>query len=121
MKVVTAWKAKFSHCDFKQVPKSKNNPADSLATLASAVDFQFRHEISAQHILNPSIHKLDEESFIETLLQDGGIPLYPTSKMECSPRTRLKHRSCNTLPPDTHSLESSYKKNNTLGNTTIPI
>jgi len=26
LKVVTGWKAKFSHCNFKQVPRSKNQP-----------------------------------------------------------------------------------------------
>ena len=38
LKVVTTWKAKFSRCDFKQVPRFENSHTDSLATLSS-VDF----------------------------------------------------------------------------------
>ena len=45
LQLVLALKSKFFHCDFKQVPRSENNHADSLATLALAVDFQFRREI----------------------------------------------------------------------------
>jgi len=42
-------------------PEIKNSHADSLATLVSAVDFQFRHEIPVEYIPEPSIHKSDEE------------------------------------------------------------
>jgi len=45
LKVVTGWKAKFSCCDFKQVPRSENSHVDYLATLALVVDFQFKREI----------------------------------------------------------------------------
>ena len=61
LKVDTAWKAKFSYCNFKQVPRSENSHTDSLATLASAVNFQFKREIPVEHISKPSIQKSDEE------------------------------------------------------------
>ena len=61
LNVVIAWKTKFSRCDFKQVPRSKNNHADSLAALTSVVNFQFRCEITIEHIPKPSIKKPDEE------------------------------------------------------------
>jgi len=61
LKVVATWKAKVSHCNFKQIPRSENIHADSLATFASAVDFQFRREIPVEYIPMPSIRKLDEE------------------------------------------------------------
>ena len=61
LKIVMTWKAKFSHCDFKQIPRSENNHADSLTTLASIVDFQFGREIHVKHISKPSIHKPGEE------------------------------------------------------------
>ena len=61
MKIVTAWKSKFSRCSFIQVPRSENSHTDSLAMLASVVDFQFRREIRVEYISKPSIHKSDEE------------------------------------------------------------
>jgi len=54
-------KAKFSRCNFKQISRFKNSYADSLSTLASAVDFQFRREIPVENIQKSSIHKPDEE------------------------------------------------------------
>ena len=50
LKIVLTWKGKFSYCDFKQISRSENSHADSLATLASAIDFQFRREIHVEHI-----------------------------------------------------------------------
>jgi len=61
LKIVMTWKAKFSYCDLKQIPRSENSPADSLVILALAVDFQFRHEIHIEHIPKPSIHKPDDK------------------------------------------------------------
>jgi len=61
LKIVMTWKAKFSRYDFKQILRSENNHTDSLAKLASAIDFQFRCEIPIEHILKPSIHKPNEE------------------------------------------------------------
>ena len=61
LKIVMTWKAKFFRCDFKQISRSENSYPDSLSTLASAVDFQFRREISVEHIPKRSTHKLDEE------------------------------------------------------------
>jgi len=61
LKIVMTWKVKFSRCDFKQTQRSENSHSDSLATLASVVDFQSRREILIKHILKPSIHNTDEE------------------------------------------------------------
>ena len=61
LKVVMTWKVKFSHYDFKQILRSENSHAESLATLVSAVDFQFRREILIEHISKLSIHSPDEE------------------------------------------------------------
>ena len=63
LKVVTTWKAKFSHCNFKQVLRFENSHTDSRDTLALTVDFQFRREIPIKHIPKPSIQKSDEEIF----------------------------------------------------------
>ena len=41
--------------------RSEYSHVDSLAILASAINFQFRCEIAVKHILKLSIHKLDEE------------------------------------------------------------
>ena len=87
LKVITSWKAKLSCCDFKQVLRSENNHADSLATLASTIDFQFRRDISVEHISKPSIHKPGEEVFrldcfpgwrdpIISYLKNGTFPDY---------------------------------------------
>jgi len=43
--LVLSLKAKFSCCDFKWVPWSKNNHADSLANMASTTEFLFQREI----------------------------------------------------------------------------
>jgi len=59
LKIVMTWKAKFSRCDFKQILRSENSHADSLATQALVVDFQFRREIPVEHIPKPSIRKPD--------------------------------------------------------------
>ena len=53
--------SQISNCDIKKILRSKNSHVNSLATLASVVDFQFRREITVDHIPKPSIHKPDEE------------------------------------------------------------
>ena len=42
LQIVFSLKSKFPHCDFKHVSRSENNHAESLANLASAVDYQFQ-------------------------------------------------------------------------------
>ena len=61
LKIITTWKSKFSHCNFIQVSISKNCHTDSLAMLASSVNFQFRCEIPIEYIMKPSIHKSNEK------------------------------------------------------------
>jgi len=61
LKIITTWKSKFSRCNFIQVRRSENSYVDSLTTLASAIDFQFRHEIRIKYFSKPSICKFDEE------------------------------------------------------------
>ena len=39
-KLVSKLRKKFDNCSFKQVPRSENNHADSLANLASTVEWQ---------------------------------------------------------------------------------
>ena len=62
LKIVIAWKMKFSYCAFKQVLRSENSHTDSLVALTSVVDFQFRREIPVEHIPKSSIQKPDEEN-----------------------------------------------------------
>ena len=85
LKIATTWKSKFSHCNFVQVPRSENSHADSSATLASIITFQFKREIPIEYILKPNINKSDEEVLhlntslewmdpIMAYLQDGTVP-----------------------------------------------
>jgi len=46
---------KIPRCDFKWVPRFKNNHANSLANLAAATEFLFRREIFVKRIDNPSV------------------------------------------------------------------
>ena len=63
MQIVLSLKFKFSRCDFKQVSRSKNNQIDSLANLASAVEYQFPTE----YIMKPSIQRSrGEVLFLDT-------------------------------------------------------
>ena len=61
LKLVLSLKAKFFRYDFKRVPRSENNHADSLANLASTIEYQFRREILVKHIPTPSIQRSDKE------------------------------------------------------------
>ena len=49
LQLVLSLKSKFSQCEFKQVPRSKNNYTDFLANLASTVEYQFWREIPVVH------------------------------------------------------------------------
>ena len=60
--LVSRLKKKFDHCSFKQVPWSENNHADSLANLASAVEWQARREVPMDYIAKPSISIGREEA-----------------------------------------------------------
>ena len=64
LKIVMTWKAKFSSCDFKQIPRSENSHANSQATLASAVDFQFRREIPVEHTPSQAFTRPTRKSFV---------------------------------------------------------
>ena len=57
LQLVLSLKSKFLRCDFKQVPRSENNHANSLANLASAVEFQFMREIHVEYIVKPNIQQ----------------------------------------------------------------
>jgi len=41
LQIILSLKSKFLRCDFKQISRSKNNHANSLANLGSAVEHQF--------------------------------------------------------------------------------
>ena len=56
LEIITAWKSKFSHCNFIQVQRSGTGK-----TLASVVNFQSRHMIHVKYIPKSSIHKSDEK------------------------------------------------------------
>ena len=45
LQLVLGLKSKILRCNFKWVPRSKNNHADSLANLGAATEFQFRTQI----------------------------------------------------------------------------
>ena len=53
--LVSRLKKKFEHCSFKQVPRSENNHADSLANLASTIEWQSMREVPVDFISKPSI------------------------------------------------------------------
>ena len=57
LQLVLNLKSKFIHCDFKQISRSENNHADSLANLVLAVEYQFRREILVKHITEPIIQR----------------------------------------------------------------
>jgi len=57
LQLVLKLKFKIPRCDFKWVPRSENNHADSLANLGEATKFQFRREIPIKHITNPSVQQ----------------------------------------------------------------
>ena len=52
LQLILKMKSKIPQCDFKRVPRSENNHVDSLANLEVATEFQFRREISMEHITN---------------------------------------------------------------------
>jgi len=92
------------------------NYVDLLAMLTSAVDFQFRREIPIEHILKPSIHKLDEEVFCLDHSSGWTDPIISFLKDEMLPKAqKLQHIDT------THSSESSYTKNHIPDCITIPI
>ena len=120
LKIVMTWKAKFSRCDFKQIPKSENRHTDSLATIASVVDFQFRPEIPVEHIPKPSIHKPDEKLLrldsswgwrdtIISFLKDGTLPEDKTETQ------KLQHLATRYI-----LLGESYTRSHTPGCITTP-
>ena len=47
LQLILRLKSKVPRCDFRWVPRSENNHADSLTNLGAATEFQFRHEISS--------------------------------------------------------------------------
>ena len=53
--LVLRLKSKIPQCNFKWVPISKNNHADSLANLGAVTEFLFRQEIPVEYIANSSI------------------------------------------------------------------
>jgi len=57
LQLILSLKFKFPRCDFKQVPRSKNNHVDSLVNLVSVVEYQFQREIPVEYIAKPSIHR----------------------------------------------------------------
>ena len=57
LQLVLKLKSKIFRCDFKWVPRSENNHADSLTNLGAATEFQFRREISVEHIANLSVQQ----------------------------------------------------------------
>jgi len=113
LNVVTAWKTKFSRCDFKQVPRSKNNHADSLGALTSVVNFQFRCEITIEHIPKPSIKKPDEE--ILRLYRSPGWkdPIISFLKNGPFPEDKAEAQSYNISPRGMYSLGNFYTRNHT--------
>ena len=61
LQLVRGLKSKIPRCDFKWIPKSKNNHTDSLAYLGAAKEFQFRREIFVEHITNPGVLQPTED------------------------------------------------------------
>ena len=57
VQLVLGLKSKFLRCDFKQISRSENNHADSLANLGSTIKHQFRREIPVENITEPSIQQ----------------------------------------------------------------
>ena len=62
LKVVTAWRPNSPIATSNRF-RDPRTATDSLAMLASVVDFQFRREIPVEHTPKPNIHKPDEEIF----------------------------------------------------------
>ena len=57
LQIILSLKSKFPRCDSKQVSRLENIYVDSLANLASAMEYKFRREILVEHIAKPSIRQ----------------------------------------------------------------
>jgi len=79
LQLVFEFKYKIPRCSFKWVPRSENYHTDSLANLGATTEFQFRREISVEHIANPSVYRpIDDTSQgwrdpIIAYLKDGSL------------------------------------------------
>jgi len=63
LQLILSLKFKFLCGNFKQISRPKNNHADSLANMGSAIEHQFRREISVEHIVESSIQRSGGEVF----------------------------------------------------------
>ena len=61
-----------------------------MATLASAVNFQFRHEILVEYILKPRIHESDEEVLLLDTSPGWRDPIIVYLKDETLPGDKAK-------------------------------
>jgi len=111
LQLVLKLKSKVPRCDFRWVPRSENNHADSLANLRAATEFQFRHEIPVEHITNLSVQQLIGEILRLDISSGWRDPIIAYLKDEILPDDKVEARKLQHLASRYTLLRDTlYKK-----------